>query len=83
MSYMIKTVKITSDWTLVTSKVALLQFNDDMYMVPGNVTEPTVKVGFKMMQNEKYINNIAGTYIWAKSIIGGSNIESVRVAEVD
>jgi hypothetical protein len=71
----------TDDWTLITSKIALLQFNDEMDMVVTDGTAPSESVGFTMIRNEKYVNSTDGIAVWAKRRAGGSNKESVRVAE--
>ena len=71
----------TDDWTLITSKIALLQFNDEMDMAVTEGTTPSELVGFNMVRGEKYVNSTDGIAVWAKRRAGGSNIESVRVAE--
>ena len=81
MAYVTKTVLVGADWTTITSKIAMLQFNDEMHMAITNGGTPTDTVGFVMNINEKYINSEDGIYVWAKTISGGSNIESVRVVE--
>ena len=81
MAMTTKTVMIGSEWTAVTNKVALLQFNDDMTMALGTATAPNDPVGFSMSRNEKYVNAADGIVIWAKAKAGGTGTESVRVAE--
>lgn len=81
MAYITKTVPITANWTLVTNKVALLQFNDKMHMVITSGAAPSESVGFVMSALEKYVNTTDGLSIWAKALAGGSGNESVRVAE--
>ena len=71
----------TDDWTLITSKIALLQFNDEMDMAITDGTTPSEFVGFTMIRGEKYVNSTDGIVVWAKRRAGGTNIESVRVAE--
>ena len=67
MAYSTKTVTVNSTWTLVTNKVALLQFNDDMYMAISSGDMPIDNVGFKMQGNEKYVNGMDGISVWAKT----------------
>ena len=81
MAYVTRTVHVGDNWTFLTDNIALLQFNDEMYMYLGDSSMPTEKVGMVMDKNEKYINNEAGVYVYAKSRYGGSNIESVRISE--
>ena len=82
MAYVTKTVLLNSDeWTVVTNKVALLQFNDDMTMALGTAAAPNDPIGFSMSRNEKYVNAADGIVIWAKAKAGGTGTESVRVAE--
>ena len=81
MAMTTKTVMIGSEWTVVTNKVALLQFNDDMTMALGTAVAPSDPVGFSMSRNEKYVNAADGIVIWAKAKSGGTGTESVRVAE--
>ena len=76
-----KTVMIGNEWTAVTNKVALLQFNDDMTMALGTAAAPNDQVGFSISRNEKYVNAADGVVIWAKAKAGGTGTESVRVAE--
>ena len=71
----------TDDWTLITSKVALLQFNDEIDMAITDGTTPSELVGFSMARDEKYVNSANGIAVWAKRRTGGTNRESVRVAE--
>lgn len=71
----------TDDWTLITSKIALLQFNDEMDMAITDGTTPSELVGFNMDKGEKYVNSTDGLAVWAKRRVGGTNRESVRVAE--
>ena len=82
MAYSTTTVPVTStvDWTLITSKVALLQFNSDMYMAISSGVTPTSE-GFRMTNGEKYVNSLDGVYVWAKAIEGSNDVHSVRVAE--
>lgn len=63
-----KTVMIGSEWTVVTNKVALLQFNDDMTMALGTTVAPSDPVGFSMSRNEKYVNAADGIVIWLSLI---------------
>ena len=81
MAMVTRTVPISATWTLVTTKVALLQFNDDMTMALGTTVAPSDPVGFFMSRNEKYVNAADGVVIWAKAKGGGTGTESVRVAE--
>ena len=81
MAMTTKTVMIGSEWTVVTNKVALLQFNDDMTMALGTTVAPSDPVGFSMSRNEKYVNATDVVVIWAKAKAGGTGTESVRVAE--
>ena len=81
MAMMTKTVLVGTDWTAVTNKVALLQFNDEMMMSLGTAVAPTDPVGFAMARGEKYVNTSDGIVVWAKSKAGGTGTESVRVAE--
>lgn len=81
MGYATKTVNIGNEWTLVTAKPALIQFNDIMHMALTDGDVPAESAGFKMMKDEKYVNTTTGVNVWAKSMRGGSNVESVRVAE--
>ena len=81
MAMTTKTVMIGNEWTVVTNKVALLQFNDDMTMALGTAAAPSDPVGFSMSRNEKYVNAADGVVIWAKAKGGGTGTESVRVAE--
>jgi hypothetical protein len=82
MAYITKTVPIGSSWTLVTSSVALLQFNDEMYMALTGGTTPAEIVGFTMDKGEKYINASDSMSVWAKTkMLQSSGIESVRVSE--
>lgn len=83
MAYVTKTVSVTAEWTFITNKVALLQFNDRMQMAITSGSTPTSSTaGFMMEEEEKYINSTAGVSVWAKAIPNnGSGRESVRVAE--
>lgn len=81
MAMVTRTVPISATWTLVTTKLALLQFNDKMYMAITSGDTPVEPVGFTMFAGEKYINGADGINVWAKTIQGGTNRESVRVAE--
>ena len=81
MAYTDKVVLVGSDWTLITDKLALIQFNDEMEMYVNEGDTPTATTGFLMEVNEKYINSMAGVCVWAKSKQGGTNVESVRVVE--
>ena len=81
MAMVTRTVPISDTWTLVTTKLALLQFNDKMYMAITSGGTPVEPVGFTMFAGEKYINGADGINVWAKTIQGGTNRESVRVAE--
>ena len=81
MAFVTKTVKIESDWLLVTNKVAMLQFNDTMHMALTSGEVPTETVGFVMKAGEKYVNSSSEVSVYAKSLRGGTAIESVRVAE--
>ena len=82
MAYSTSTKIIGTDWTLVTNKVAMLQFNDDMYIAITDGTLPSEQVGFYMVTHEKYINSLAGISVYAKSMPNrGTGKESVRVAE--
>lgn len=84
MAYITKTVLVGTDWTVVTSKVALLQFSDEMYMAITDGSTPTEQVGFLMGINEKYINGASELVVFAKAIANrGTGRESVRVAEDD
>ena len=83
MAYVTKTIPISPEWTLITTKVAMLQFNDRMYMAVTSGEEPGESVGFVMGALEKYVNGINGISVWAKSLPGGTRNESVRVAEND
>lgn len=71
----------TDEWTLITSKIALLQFNDEMYMAITDGTIPNEVVGFNMAPGEKYVNSTDGIAVFAKRKAGGTSRESVRVAE--
>lgn len=82
MAYETKTVPVSKEqWTLVTSNVALLQFNDEMEMALTSGATPNSTVGLKMDVDEKYVNGQIGVYVWCKGKLGGTNVESVRVAE--
>lgn len=76
-----KTVQVESEWTMVTNKVALLQFNDDMFVILNGSSTPPNKVGTLVKKDETYTNAVPGLYVWAKSKLDGSNIESIRVTE--
>lgn len=82
MAYSTKTVKIESDWTLVTERASLVQFNDSMYMAITSGDTPAEGSGFLMDGGEKYVNSTNGVFLWAKAIpFKGSGVESVRIAE--
>jgi hypothetical protein len=81
MAYEMKTVAVGTDWTLITDKVALLQFNDEIEMALTSGLTPTDTIGITMDAKEKYINSAAGVSVWAKAKRGGTGVESVRVAE--
>lgn len=76
------TVNVGNDWTLVTHNVAMLQFNDEMYVVITHTnTVPTVATGFTVQANDMLTNPISNSYVWVKSKLGGTKVESVRVTE--
>ena len=77
-----RTVEVSDTWTLITNKTALIQFNDEMYLAITHGTVPTESVGFIMQKYEKHLNGGDRLSVWAKSIYGGTNIESVRIMEV-
>lgn len=83
MAYGTRTVNIGTDWTKITNKVALLQFNNAMLMVLTGGTTPTDEAGFVMEVNEKYINNSTSITVWGKTQnhMNMTGINSVRVAE--
>ena len=83
MGFSTKTVLVNSGgWTLVTSKPALIQFNDEMYMVLSDSDiAPADSVGFKMDKDEKYVSTTTGVRVWVRAIPGGTKVESVRIAE--
>ena len=76
-----RTVKVSNTWTLITNKTALIQFNDEMYLAITHGTVPTESVGIVMQKYEKHLNGGDHLSVWAKSIYGGTNIESVRIME--
>lgn len=61
-----KWVTAGNDWTLVTSVVAMLQFNKPCIMFVGGDVAPTTDYGFTMTSSEKYVNN-AVDKIWVRS----------------
>lgn len=77
-----RTVALSTDgWTLITNKIALLQFNDEMDMALTDGTVPSEVAGFNMARGEKYVNSTDGIAVFAKRKAGRTSIESVRVAE--
>lgn len=83
MTLTTRTVNIASDWTLITSKIAIVQFNDEMeilFVETGTV--PTDAVGIRAGKMESVRNTAVETSLWAKSRLSGTNIESARVTEL-
>ena len=83
MAYTTRTVQLEGkEWTFITNKVAMLQFNDRIQMTinSGEIPDSTQK-GFVMALYEKYVNNDNGITVWAKRMPGGTNSESVTVLE--
>lgn len=83
MAYSTSTVIVGTEWTAVTTAIALLQFNDEMQMIINAGSMPAASdAGFKMLADEKYINATAGISVWARAIPGqGTGRESIRLAE--
>ena len=78
-----KRVLINGDnWTLLTDKASLLQFNGDAYMYISDVANvPAGSVGFTMTKGEKYISSTNGVYVYGKSA-SSADVHSVTVSEV-
>ena len=86
MAYVTRKQHLTDTWSLITNKVAMIQFNDKSFMQITNGEVPTELHGFNMARDEKYINSIDGTYVWAKvhsKAVGGMFDDSVIVVEDD
>lgn len=81
MALVARTVTIGDDWTLVTSNVAAIQFNDEMFATVTFGGTPEDVAGFTYQEGEMYVNGAADMYVWAKKKVGGTNVESVRVLE--
>ena len=78
-----KRVLINGDnWTLLTDKASLIQFNGDAYMYINDVANvPADSVGFMMVKGEKYISSTNGVYVYSKSA-PSADVYSVTVLEV-
>ena len=78
-----KRVLINGDnWTLLTDKASLIQFNGDAYMYINDVANvPADSVGFRMAKGEKYISSTNGVYVYSKSA-PRADVYSVTVLEV-
>ena len=84
MAYVTRKQHLTDEWSLVTNKVAMIQFNDKSFMQITSGEVPTELHGFNMARDEKYINSQAGVSVYAKvhsKSIGGSYDDSVIVLE--
>lgn len=81
MALDVRTVIVGEEWTLVTSSVSVIQFNDEMYMAVTEGIVPTSDVGFTYMEGDEYTNGANHLYVWVKKKPGGTNVESVRVLE--
>lgn len=75
-----RTVIVGEDWTLVTNVVSVLQFNDIMEVTINNGGVPTTD-GMTVAIGETYTNGAEGLHVWAKKLVGGSGVESIRVLE--
>lgn len=70
------------NWTLLTDKASLIQFNGDAYMYINDVANvPADSVGFMMAKGEKYISSTNGVYVYSKSA-PSADVYSVTVLEV-
>ena len=78
-----KRVLINGDnWTLLTDKASLIQFNGSAYMYINDVANvPADSVGFMMAKGEKYISSTNGVYVYSKSA-PSADVYSVTVLEV-
>ena len=81
MALVANTVVVGDSWTLITSNVAAVQFNDEMFATVTFGDTPTEVAGFTYKEGEVYVNGASHLYVWAKKKPGGSNVESVRVLE--
>ena len=84
MAYVTRKQQLTDTWTLVTDKVAMIQFNDKSFMQITSGEIPTELYGFNMARDEKYINSQNGISVWAKvhsNSVGGAYNDSVIVLE--
>jgi hypothetical protein len=81
MAYQTSAVVIGNDWTKVVDGIALIQFNDKMYMALTGGGLPTETIGFSVKSGEKYINNSDAVTVWARRINSGDNVVSALVAK--
>lgn len=81
MAYLTKTIEVNRDWTLITNKPALLQFNEAMEVILNDGDTPTETAGFRMIKYEKYVNTTTGVHVWGRTFIGTIGSKTVRVAE--
>ena len=71
-----------NNWTLLTDKASLIQFNGDAYMYINDVANvPADSVGFTMVKGEKYISSTNGIYVYSKSA-PNADVHSVTIVEV-
>lgn len=82
MAYVTTTVTVGLNWTFITNKIAMLQFNNKMQMVLNGGGTPTDTIGFMMDTHEKYINNSVLISVWARLLPGApAGVDSIRLAE--
>jgi hypothetical protein len=69
MAYITEKVTIFSGvYTLVTNKVALVQFTEPATVIIGGVEQPASDAeGFRFTATDKYVNGTTNAYVWAKS----------------
>lgn len=65
MATTMRWVSVSTEWTLVTSEVAMLQFSKPCTMFLGGDVAPTTNFGFMMTSSEKFVNN-AATKVWVR-----------------
>lgn len=82
MAYVTVLKSFTTEWTEITNKIAMLQFNSVCYMHLGGQTPPDEDaVGFLMPRNEIYINGSDEVTIWVKLLSEGTKDNTIVLVE--
>lgn len=76
-----KLIKVGKEWTLITNKLAMIQFRYETHMALTDGLEPTIKYGFTMNAGEKYINSSDGVHVWGREVVSGKTNPVVVISE--